>query len=104
MSVLQELMLLRSLTKRLVNHPRPGDVTEGYVADWAVEQFREPTQQIADCIDRLTEVDAPVTMPAHPTAGNAWRVVHYPPLYRRSRLVGTEAVFAYQGYEGGQAK
>ena len=29
----RELMLPRLLTKRLVNHARPGDVTEGYVAD-----------------------------------------------------------------------
>ena len=38
----RELMLPRSLTKRLVNHVRPGDVTEGYAADWTVEQLREP--------------------------------------------------------------
>ena len=30
----RELMLPRSLTKRLVNHARPSDVTEGYAADW----------------------------------------------------------------------
>ncbi len=29
-------MLSRSLTKRLVNHVRPCDVTEGYAADWTV--------------------------------------------------------------------
>ena len=49
----RELMLPRSLTKRLVNHARPGDVTEGYAADWTVEQLREPAQQIADHIDEL---------------------------------------------------
>ena len=49
----RELMLPRSLTKRLVNHARPGDVTEGYAADWTVEQLREPAQQIADCVDEL---------------------------------------------------
>ena len=38
----RELMLPRSLTKRLVNHAQPGDVTEGYAADWTVEQLREP--------------------------------------------------------------
>ena len=65
----RDLMLPRSLTKRLVNHARPGDVTEGYAADWTVEQLREPAQQIADCIDRLTEVHAPITTPTHPTAG-----------------------------------
>ena len=31
----------RSLTKRLVNHARPADLTEGYAADWTVEQHRE---------------------------------------------------------------
>ena len=50
----RELMLPRSLTKRLVNHARPGDVTEGYAADWSVEQLREPAQRIADRIDELT--------------------------------------------------
>ena len=49
----RELMLPRSLTKRLVNHARPGDVTEGYAADWTVEQLREPAQRIADRIDGL---------------------------------------------------
>ena len=48
-----ELMLPRSLTKRLVNHARPQDVTEGYAADWTVEQLREPAQRIADRIDEL---------------------------------------------------
>ena len=33
----RDLMLLRSPTKRLVSHARPGDVTEGYAADWTVE-------------------------------------------------------------------
>ena len=49
----RELMLPRSLTKRLVNHARPGDVTEGYAADWTVEQLREPAQRISDRIDEL---------------------------------------------------
>ena len=49
----RELMLPRSLTKRLVNHTRGGDVTESYAADWSVEQLREPTQRIADRIDEL---------------------------------------------------
>ena len=40
----RELMLPRSLTRRLVNHARPGDVTEGYAADWTVGQFREPAR------------------------------------------------------------
>lgn len=49
----RELMLPRSLTKRLVNHARPSDVTEGYAADWTVEQLRGPAQKIADKIDEL---------------------------------------------------
>ena len=49
----RELMLPRSLTKRLVNHARPPDVTEGYAADWTVEQLREPAQRVADRIDEL---------------------------------------------------
>ncbi|MXY40614.1 MAG: DUF4102 domain-containing protein [Rhodospirillaceae bacterium] len=52
----RELMLPRSLTKRLVNHARPSDVTEGYAADWTVEQLREPAQRVADCIDELMAV------------------------------------------------
>ena len=49
----RELMLPRSLTKRLVNHARPSDVTEGYAADWTVEQLRVPAQRTADRIDEL---------------------------------------------------
>ena len=44
----------RSLTKLLVNHARPSDITEGYAADWTVDQLREPAQRIADRIDELT--------------------------------------------------
>ena len=51
----RELLLPRSLTKRLVNHSRGSDVTEGYAADWTVEQLREPAQRIADRIDELME-------------------------------------------------
>ena len=54
----RELILPRSLTKRLVNHARPGDVTEGYAADWTVEQLREPAQRIADRIDALMDAGA----------------------------------------------
>ena len=32
----RDLTLPRSLTKRLVNHARPTDVTEGYAADWTM--------------------------------------------------------------------
>ena len=49
----RELMLPRSLTKRLVNHARGSDVTESYAADWSVEQLRQPAQRIADRIDEL---------------------------------------------------
>ena len=54
----RELMLPWSLTKRLVNHARPSDVTEGYAADWTVERLRDPAQWIADCIDQLMAVCA----------------------------------------------
>ncbi len=49
----RELLLPRSLTKRLVNHSRGTDVTEGYAADWTAEQLREPAQRVADRIDEL---------------------------------------------------
>ncbi len=38
------LLLPRSKTKRLVNHALGADVTEGYAADWTVEQLRDPVQ------------------------------------------------------------
>ena len=49
----RELMLPTSLTKRLVNHARPQDVTEGYASDWTGEQLRDAAQRIADRIDAL---------------------------------------------------
>ena len=49
----RELMLPSTLTKRLVNHAAPNDVTEGYAADWTVAQLREPAQKIADRIETL---------------------------------------------------
>ena len=49
----RELLLPRSLTKRLVNHARPEDVTEGYAADWTVKQLRQPAQRVADRIDEM---------------------------------------------------
>ena len=54
----RELLLPRSLTKRLVNHARDGDVTEGYAADWTVEQLREPAQRVADRIDALASAES----------------------------------------------
>ena len=56
----RELMLPTSLTKRLVNHARPNDVTQGYAADWTIAQLREPAQRIADRIEALArESQAP---------------------------------------------
>jgi len=49
----RELILPRSLTKRLVNHVRPGDVTEGYAADRNVVLLHESAQCITDRIDGL---------------------------------------------------
>ena len=51
----RELMLPTSLTRRLVNHARPRDVTEGYAADWTMAQLREASQRIADRIDEMIE-------------------------------------------------
>ena len=49
----RDLLLPRSLTKRLVNHARSDDITEGYAADWTIGQLREPAQRIADRIEEL---------------------------------------------------
>ena len=49
----RKLLLPRSLVKRRVNHSRGTDVTEGYAADWTVEQLREPAQRVADHIGAL---------------------------------------------------
>ena len=68
----RELMLPRSLTKRLVNHARGRDVTESYAAEWSVEQLREPAQRIADRIDELARGVAPdrvVTAQRRPASG-----------------------------------
>ena len=48
-----ELKLLESLVKRLVNHRARGDVTEGYATQWALKQLREPAQRLADRTDAL---------------------------------------------------
>ena len=53
----RELMLPRSLTKRLVNHTRHADVTEGYAADWTIRQLRGPAQRIADRIEELMHAE-----------------------------------------------
>ena len=66
----RDLMLPVSLTKRLVNHARPQDVTEGYAADWTMEQLRAAAQRIADRIDELIRAGVP-TPGATSRAGNA---------------------------------
>ena len=53
----RELMLPHALTKRLVNHAPPRDVTEGYAADWTIGQLREPAQRIADRIEALMRAE-----------------------------------------------
>ena len=50
-----DLLLPLSLTKRLVNHTRPSDVTKGYVANWHIDQLHEPAQRIPDHIDSLMQ-------------------------------------------------
>ncbi len=61
----RDLMLPRPLTKRLVNHARDDDITEGYAADWTVEQLREPAQRVADRIEILlgSNLSAPEPRP-----------------------------------------
>jgi len=59
----RELMLPRSLTKRLVNHARTDDVTEGYAADWTIEQLRGPAQNIADRIEALARAIPDIVRP-----------------------------------------
>ena len=51
----RDLMLPPSLTRRLVNHAPPQDITQSYAADWTIEQLREPAQRIADRIQTLME-------------------------------------------------
>ena len=54
----RELMLPHALTKRLVNHAPPNDVTEGYAADWTIGQLRGPAQRIADRIEALMKLES----------------------------------------------
>ena len=65
----RDLLLPRALTKRLVNHARPGDVTEGYAADWTIGQLRGPAQLIADRIEALANGGAAEPAEAVPAAG-----------------------------------
>ena len=60
----RDLMLSDSLVKRLVNHAPSRDVTEGYAAEWTLEQLRRGSQRIADRIERLATED-----PKKPAAG-----------------------------------
>ncbi len=53
----RELMLPHALTKRLVNHAPPNDVTEGYASDWTIGQLRGPAQHIADHIEALMRAE-----------------------------------------------
>ena len=57
-------MLPTSLTKRLVDHGPSQDITEGYVADWTMEQLHDAAQRITDRIDELILASGP----AHETA------------------------------------
>ena len=63
----RDLMLPNSLTKRLVNHARPSDVTEGYAADWTIVQLRESAQRIADRIDELIQAGISTAWEVQPT-------------------------------------
>jgi len=54
----RDLMLPHALTKRLVNHAPPNDVTEGYAADWTIAQLRGPAQRIADRIEELMNAES----------------------------------------------
>jgi len=51
----RNLALSSSLIKRLVNHARPKDVTEGYAADWSMQQLETGAQAIANEIDRILD-------------------------------------------------
>ena len=54
----RELMLPHALTKRLVNHAPPNDITEGYASDWTIGQLRRPAQRIADRIEALMKLES----------------------------------------------
>ena len=56
---LRDLMLPDNVVKRLVNHAPSRDVTEGYAADWTLEQLRRVAQRIADRIERLAREENP---------------------------------------------
>lgn len=78
----RDLLLPESLVKRLVNHSRPsGDVTQGYAADWTLDQLRGPAQRIADRIDELVAAKGAVrgsagTGPEVPSASDPPACAH----------------------------
>ena len=49
----RDLRMPESLVKRLVNHARSHDVTEGYAAEWTREELHEASQRIADRVEAL---------------------------------------------------
>ena len=61
-------MLPTGLTKRLVNHAPPQDITEGYAADWTMAQLRGAAQRAADRIDELIRGTGPAHEAASQTA------------------------------------
>ena len=67
----RDLMLPNALTKRLVNHAPPNDVTEGYAADWTIGQLRDPAQRIADRIEALMMSDHAPRRRRHSTPTDA---------------------------------
>ena len=54
----RDLILPDSVVKRLVNHAPSRDVTEGYAADWTLEQLHQASQRIADRIEWLAMGDS----------------------------------------------
>ena len=71
------LLLPEALVKRLVNHRRlGGDVTQGYAADWTLEQLRGPAQRIADRIDALIAAGGGAVQVNWADAGSNERSTH----------------------------
>ena len=65
-------MLPRSLTKRLVNHARPQNVTEVYAAGWTMEQVCESGQRVGDRIGEINGANLAVPETVRPAAlGNS---------------------------------
>ena len=73
----RDLLLPQALVKRLVNHRRPGgDVTQGYAADWTLEQLRDPAQRIADRIDALIAASGDAEQAGWADVGSKERSLH----------------------------